>query len=66
MQGAGSVDRVTVAGRIRRDYLGRPEQLSSATIEPLPKGHRVTVAEMGGALEGGPDSIEWLKEQRGR
>jgi len=27
---------------------------------------QVSVAEMGGALEGGPDSVEWLREQRNR
>lgn len=59
-------ERVTVIGHIRRDYLGRPEQVRNAKIEPLPEQRRVTVAEMGGAFEGGPDSIEWLREQRGR
>lgn len=38
----------------------------------LPKGHRdgcrasqPSVDEMGGAFEGGPDSVTWLREQRG-
>jgi hypothetical protein len=26
----------------------------------------VTVAEMAGLFEGGPDSVEWLREQRSR
>lgn len=30
----------------------------------LDQPRRVTVAEMTGAFEGGPDSVTWLREQR--
>jgi hypothetical protein len=58
-------ERVTAAGRIKRDHMGRPERIANASIEPLPERHRVTVAEVGGVFEGGPDSVTWLREQRG-
>lgn len=58
-------DRVTVVGRIRRDYLGRPVRIGNARVEAAPEPRRVSVAEMGGALQGGPDSVEWLRDQRG-
>ena len=58
-------ERVTVVGRVRRDYLGRPSRVSSARVEAAPEVQRVSVAEMGGALHGGPDSVEWLRDQRG-
>jgi hypothetical protein len=37
--------------------------LSAVPAQPA-TSRRVTVAEMGGAFEGGPDSVEWLREQR--
>jgi len=58
-------EKVTAAGHIKRDHMGRPERITNAMIEPLPERQRVTVAEMGGAFEGGPDSVTWLREQRG-
>lgn len=58
--------RVTVMGRVKRDYLGRPEKVTSAKVEVEPERRRVTAAEMVGAFEGGPDSVQWLREQRGR
>lgn len=58
-------ERVTVVGRVRRDYLGRPVRVGNARVEAAPEPRRVTVTEMSGALEGGPDSVEWLREQRG-
>lgn len=58
-------DRVTVEGNLRRDYLGRPLEVRNSTIEATPEPRRVTVAEMAGALAGGPDSVTWLREQRG-
>lgn len=58
-------ETVVVTGRVRRDHLGRPEQVSKAKIEPVPAPPRVTVAEMGGVFQGGPDSTSWLREQRG-
>lgn len=57
---------VVAAGRIRRDYLSRPDRVANARIELEPERDRVTVAEMGGAYQGGPDSVAWLREQRGR
>ena len=58
-------ERVTVIGRIRRDYLGRPVRVGNARVEAAPERRRVSVVEMGGALQGGPDSVEWLRDQRG-
>jgi hypothetical protein len=58
-------ERVTVVGRVRRDYLGRPIRVGNARVEAAPEMRRVSVAEMGGALRGGPDSVEWLRSQRG-
>lgn len=58
-------ERVTVVGRVRRDYLGRPSRVSSARVKAAPNVPRVSVAEMGGALHGGPDSVGWLRDQRG-
>ena len=58
-------ERVTVVGHLRRDYLGRPLEVRNSTIEATPEPRRVTVAEMAGALAGGPDSVTWLREQRG-
>lgn len=58
-------ERVTVVGRIRRDHIGRPNRVSNARVEAAPEVHRVSVAAMGGALQGGPDSVEWLRDQRG-
>jgi hypothetical protein len=46
-------------------WLTEPETVTGdlgATTPPA----RVTVAEMAGAFEGGPDSVEWLREQRDR
>lgn len=57
---------VVAAGRIRRDYLSRPDRVLNARIELVPERDQVTVAEMGGAYQGGPDSVGWLREQRGR
>lgn len=37
---------------------------SASPIEATPAPRRVTVAEMSGALAGGPDSVTWLREQR--
>jgi hypothetical protein len=59
-------ERVTVVGKVRRDYLGRPVRVGGARVEATPKPRRVSVAEMGGAFAGGPDSVTWLGEQRGR
>jgi hypothetical protein len=58
-------ERVTVVGHVRRDYLGRPVRVGNAQVEAAPERPRVSVAEMGGALQGGPDSVEWLRDQRG-
>lgn len=58
--------RVTVTGKVRRDFRGRPETVEDARLEPTERMPRVEVAEMSGALEGGPDSVEWLRSQRGR
>lgn len=58
-------ETVVVSGHVRRDHLGRPDQVAKATIEPVPDTPLVTVAQMGGALEGGPESVTWLREQRG-
>lgn len=58
-------ETVVVSGHVRRDHLGRPDQLAKATIEPVSDTPLVTVAQMGGALEGGPESVTWLREQRG-
>lgn len=58
--------RVTVTGKVRRDFRGRPETVEDARLEPAERSPRVEVAEMSGALEGGPDSVEWLRSQRGR
>lgn len=57
-------ERVTVVGNLRRDYLGRPLQVRNSRIEATPAARRVTVAEMAGAMAG-PDSVAWLREQRG-
>ena len=57
-------ERVTVVGKLRRDYLGRPLQVRNSRIEATPEPSRVTVAEMAGALTG-PESVTWLREQRG-
>lgn len=57
--------RVTVMGRVKRDWVGRPEKITSAKVELEPERRHVSVAEMAGAFEGGPDSVEWLREQRG-
>lgn len=59
-------ERVTVAGKVRRDYRGRPVRVSSARVDAAPEPTRISVAEMGGAFVGGPDSVSWLREQRGR
>lgn len=61
----GSARRWVVSGHVRRDHLGRPDRVAKATIEPVPDTPLVTVAQMGGALEGGPESVTWLREQRG-
>lgn len=58
-------ERVTVVGRVRRDYLGRPVRVGNARVEAAPEPRHVSVAEMSGALRGGPDSVEWLRDQRG-
>lgn len=58
-------ERVIASGVVRRDRLGRPIQIKKAKVEPVGEHQRVTVAEMGGLLEGGPDSVEWLRSQRG-
>lgn len=58
-------ERVTVVGRIRRDYRGRPSRVGNAQVEAAPTPRPVSVAAMGGALQGGPDSVEWLRDQRG-
>ena len=58
-------ERVTVVGHVRRDYLGRPVRVGNARVEAAPEPRRVSVAEMGGALQGGPDSVKWLRDQRG-
>ncbi len=58
-------ERVTVTGSLLRDYLGRPLEVRNARVEATPQPRRVTVAEMAGALAGGPDSVTWLREQRG-
>jgi len=58
-------ERVTVVGHVRRDYLGRPVKVGSARVEAALEPRRVSVAEMGGALPGGPDSVQWLRDQRG-
>lgn len=58
-------ERVTVAGRVRRDYRGRPVRVNSARVDATPVPTNVSVAEMGGAFAGGPDSVTWLREQRG-
>lgn len=57
-------ERVTVVGRIKRDHLGRPLRISDAHVEPAAELQRVSVAEMGGAFQGGPNSVEWLRAQR--
>lgn len=59
-------DRVLVVGRVRRDYLGRPVRIGTATVELAPSPERTSVAEMGGAFAGGPESVTWLKDQRGQ
>ncbi len=58
-------ERVTVVGHVRRDYLGRPVRVGNARVDAAPEPRHVSVAEMGGALQGGPDSVEWLRDQRG-
>ena len=57
--------RVTVMGRVKRDWVGRPEKVTGAKVELEPERRQVTLAEMAGAFEGGPDSVAWLREQRG-
>lgn len=59
-------ERVTVVGKVRRDYLGRPVRVGSARVEAMPEPATVSVADMGGAFAGGPDSVSWLRDQRGR
>lgn len=58
-------ERVEVVGQVQRDYLGRPTRVSRAVVAAAPKVAKVSVAEMGGAFRGGPDSVEWLRDQRG-
>lgn len=58
-------ERVLVSGVVKRDRLGRPIQIAKAKVEPAGERRPVTVAEMGGLFEGGPDSVEWLRSQRG-
>lgn len=58
-------ERVTVTGNLRRDYLGRPLEIRNSRVDATPEPRHVTVAEMAGALAGGPDSVTWLREQRG-
>lgn len=58
-------ERVTVTGNLRRDYLGRSLEIRNSRVEATPEPRRVTVAEMAGALAGGPDSVTWLRDQRG-
>jgi hypothetical protein len=56
--------RVTVTGVVHRDYRGRPEQVTPARVEPWAETPKVGVEEMVGAFNG-PDSVHWLREQRG-
>jgi hypothetical protein len=58
-------ERVTVVGRVRRDYLGRPVRVGNARVEADPEPPQVSVAQMGGALQGGPDAVGWIRDQRG-
>lgn len=58
-------ERVTVSGRLQRDHLDRPVRISNAKVDRVQPRRRVSVAEMGGAFAGGPDSVEWLREKRG-
>ncbi len=55
---------VTVFGKLRRDRLGRPQRIQGATVEARPERRIVTVEEMDGVFSG-PDSVSWLREQRG-
>ncbi|WP_370325548.1 hypothetical protein [Euzebya sp.] len=57
-------EEVLVTGRLRRDHQGRPVRMSSAKVEPLGTRRRVSVARMAGTFRG-PDSVDWLREQRG-
>jgi hypothetical protein len=40
------------------------DKLVISSRAPDAEGCQVTVDEMGGAFEGGPDSVEWLREAR--
>lgn len=57
-------ERVAVSGRLQRDHLDRPVRISNAEVARVQPPRRISVAEMGGTFEG-PDSVEWLREQRG-
>ena len=56
-------ERVVATGLLRRDRLGRPHRMNAAKVEAAVVRRGVTVAEMAGKFTG-PDSVEWLKEQR--
>jgi hypothetical protein len=60
---ASLLERARAVGRAE----GRREELmvlaATERVEDLPV---VTVAEMAGSFTGGPDSVEWLREQRGQ